>query len=77
MAIKANTPSRVFFCIYPLELSWQQPIFPPEGFFTLRSRGLNVLVNIPSGKFSFNVWSVFSHFPSRGVIIQFFLQRVS
>ena len=45
MAIKANISSRGIFHIYPLELSWQQPIFPLEGFFTLRSEGLNVLVN--------------------------------
>ena len=42
MAIKANIPSRGIFHIYPLELSWHQPT---EGFFTLRSGGLNVLVN--------------------------------
>ena len=46
MAIKANISSRgIFHIFYPLELSWQQPIFPLEGFFTLRSEGLNVLVN--------------------------------
>ena len=78
MAIIANIASRGIFHIYPLELSWQQPIFPPEGLLTLPSGGLTVLVNEPSGRlFSFHLWSVFSHFPSRGVIIQFFLQRVS
>ena len=45
MAIIANIPSRGIFYIYPLELSWQQPIFPPEGFFTLPFGGLTVLVN--------------------------------
>ena len=45
MAIKADISSRGIFHIHPLELSWQQPIFPPEGFFTLHSGGLNVLVN--------------------------------
>ena len=74
MAIKANTPSREIFHICPLELSWQQPIFPEEGFFTLCSGSLNVLVNQPSGRlFLFHLWGVFSHFPSRSVIIQFFL----
>ena len=45
MAIIANIPSRGIFYIYPLELSWQQPIFPPEGVLTLPSGGLTVLVN--------------------------------
>ena len=77
MAMKANIPSRGIFHIWPLELSWQQPIFLPEGFFTLRSGGLTVVDNLPSGRlFSFYLWSVFSHFPFRGVIIQFFFQRV-
>ena len=40
MAIKANIGG--IFPIYPLELSWHQPT---EGFFTLCSGGLNVLVN--------------------------------
>ena len=49
-----------------------------EVFFTLPFEGLTVLVNQPSGRlFSFHLWSIFSHFPSRGVNIQFFLQRVS
>ena len=51
MAIKANIGG--IFHIYPLELSWHQPT---EGFFTLRSGGLNVLVNWPSGRlFSFHL----------------------
>ena len=46
MAIIASIPARGVFDIYPLELSWQQQsIFPPEGFFTLPSGGLTLLVN--------------------------------
>ena len=39
MAIIANNiPSSGMSHIYPLEFSWQQPIFPPEGLLDLSSK---------------------------------------
>ena len=48
MTIIANIPSRGIFHISPLELSWRQPIFPPEGLLDLPSGGHTIMFNCPS-----------------------------
>ena len=49
MAIIANNiPSRGMSHIYPLELSWQQPIFPPEGLLDLSSGDHTIMLSCPS-----------------------------
>ena len=58
MAIIANNiPSRGMCHIYPLELSWQQPIFPPEGFLDLSSGDHTIMFSCPSrGIFNISLW---------------------
>ena len=58
MAIIADIPSRGIFRISPLELSWQQPIFPPEGLLDLPSAGGHTIMsNCPSrGIFYIFLW---------------------
>ena len=69
MAIKANISSRGIFHIYPLELSWHQPT---EGFFTLRSGGLNVLSIDPLVDYFHFTSEVFFHiFPLEVLLFNF------
>ena len=58
MAIIANNiPSSGMSHIYPLEFSWQQPIFPPEGLLDLSSRDHTIMFSCPSrGIFNISLW---------------------
>ena len=57
MAIIAKISSRGIFHISPLELSWQQPIFPPEGLLDLPSGGHTIMFSCPSrGIFYISIW---------------------
>ena len=73
MAIIADIPSRGIFHISPLELSEQQPIFPPEEVFTLPFGGLESIN--PLGDYFHFTSGVFFHIFPLEVLIFIFSSR--